>query len=120
LLTSAWFCRREYRGDPEQEYFADDVTESLTTRLSGAFVLARNTAFAYKGKTADVKKIGRDLIVSRLANRLGQELARAETARAERSANRDSMDHFFPRASVNTGSTGSWTKPILTSTAPSI
>jgi TolB-like protein len=53
-------------GDPEQEYFVDGVTESLTTDLSrirGSFVIARNTAFTYKGKSADVKKIGRDLSV---------------------------------------------------------
>jgi TolB-like protein/Tfp pilus assembly protein PilF len=53
-------------GDPEQEYFVDGVTESLTTDLSrirGSFVIARNTAFTYKGKSADVKKIGRDLNV---------------------------------------------------------
>ena len=40
-------------GDPEQEYFVDGVTESLTTdlsRVSGAFVIARNTAFTFKGK----------------------------------------------------------------------
>ena len=40
-------------GDPEQEYFADGVTESLTTdlsRIEGAFVIARNTAFTFKGK----------------------------------------------------------------------
>ncbi len=40
-------------GDPEQDYFVDGVTESLTTDLSrirGSFVIARNTAFAYKGK----------------------------------------------------------------------
>jgi TolB-like protein/class 3 adenylate cyclase len=135
-------------GDPEQEFFVDGVTESLTTdlsRISGAFVIARNTAFTYKGKAADVKQIGRDLnvryalegsvqrsgnrmrvnvqlidaeagthlwgerfdkpvadlfdmqdeIVSRLANQLGQELARAEARRAERSPKPDSMDHFF-------------------------
>ena len=51
-------------GDPEQEYFADGVTESLTTdlsRIAGAFVIARNTAFTYKGKPFDVKQIGREL-----------------------------------------------------------
>jgi TolB-like protein/thioredoxin-like negative regulator of GroEL len=51
-------------GDPEQEYFVDGVTESLTTdlsRISGAFVIARNTAFTYKG--GDVKQIGRELNV---------------------------------------------------------
>ena len=53
-------------GDPEQEHFADGVTESLTTDLSrirGAVVIARNTAFAYKGKPLDVKTIGRELDV---------------------------------------------------------
>ena len=53
-------------GDPEQEYFVDGVTESLTTDLSrmrGAFVIARNTAFTYKGKTIDVKTVGRELNV---------------------------------------------------------
>ena len=40
-------------GGPEQEYFVDGVTESLTTdlsRISGSFVIGRNTAFTYKGK----------------------------------------------------------------------
>ena len=53
-------------GDPEQEHFVDGVTESLTTDLSrirGAVVIARNTAFTYKGKPLDVKTIGRDLNV---------------------------------------------------------
>jgi TolB-like protein len=53
-------------GDPEQEYFVDGVTESLTTDLSrirGAFVIARNTAFTFKGKAIDVRKLGRELNV---------------------------------------------------------
>jgi TolB-like protein/class 3 adenylate cyclase len=53
-------------GDPEQEYFVDGVTESLTTdlsRITGSFVIARNTAFTYKGKPIDVKQIGRELNV---------------------------------------------------------
>ena len=53
-------------GDPEQDYFVDGVTESLTTdvsRISGSFVIARNTAFTYKGKPVDVKQIGRELNV---------------------------------------------------------
>ena len=135
-------------GDPEQDYFVDGVTESLTTdlsRISGAFVIGRTTAFTYKGKAVDLKQIGRELnvryvlegsvqragsrmrvnvqlieaetgahlwaerfdkpvadlfdmqdeIVSRLANRLGQELAAAEARRAERATNPDSMDHYF-------------------------
>ncbi|HEX4113747.1 MAG TPA: adenylate/guanylate cyclase domain-containing protein [Stellaceae bacterium] len=51
-------------GDAEQEYFVDGLTEDLTTELSrmpDAFVIARNTAFTYKGKAADVKQIGREL-----------------------------------------------------------
>jgi TolB-like protein/class 3 adenylate cyclase len=52
--------------DPEQDYFVDGVTESLTTDLSrihGSFVIARNTAFAYKGKLPDVRQIGSELNV---------------------------------------------------------
>ena len=53
-------------GGPEQEYFVDGVTESLTTdlsRISGSFVIGRNTAFTYKGKHVDLKQIGRNLNV---------------------------------------------------------
>jgi TolB-like protein/class 3 adenylate cyclase/Flp pilus assembly protein TadD len=53
-------------GDPEQDYFVDGVTESLTTDLSrirGSFVIARNTAFAYKGTSPDVRELGRELNV---------------------------------------------------------
>jgi TolB-like protein/Tfp pilus assembly protein PilF len=51
-------------GDPEQEYFVDGIIESLTTdlsRISGSFVIGRNTAFTYKGKHVDLKQIGREL-----------------------------------------------------------
>ncbi|MEH2489435.1 adenylate/guanylate cyclase domain-containing protein [Bradyrhizobium sp. AZCC 2230] len=50
--------------DPEQDYFVDGVTESLTTdlsRISGSFVIGRHTAFTYKGKAIDLKKVGREL-----------------------------------------------------------
>jgi adenylate cyclase len=50
--------------DPEQEYFADGITDDLTTdlsRISGSFVIARNTAFTYKGKSIDAKQVGREL-----------------------------------------------------------
>jgi adenylate cyclase len=50
--------------DPDQEYFADAITDDLTTdlsRIADSFVIARTTAFTYKGKAADVKQIGRDL-----------------------------------------------------------
>jgi adenylate cyclase len=50
--------------DPEQEYFADGITDDLTTdlsRIADSFVIARNTAFTYKGKSVDVKQIGHEL-----------------------------------------------------------
>ena len=53
-------------GDHKEEYFVDGITESLTTdlsRISGAFVIARNTAFAYKGESSNLRQIGRDLNV---------------------------------------------------------
>jgi adenylate cyclase len=51
-------------GDPAQDYFADGVTENLTTELSrikDSFVIARNTAFTYKGKSLDAKEIAKEL-----------------------------------------------------------
>ncbi len=54
-------------GDKEQDYFADGITDDLTTdlsHLSNSFVIARNTAFTYKGKVVDVKQIGRELGVT--------------------------------------------------------
>jgi TolB-like protein/class 3 adenylate cyclase len=50
--------------DPEQQYFADGITEDLTTDLSripDMFVISRNTAFTYQGKRVDTKQIGREL-----------------------------------------------------------
>jgi TolB-like protein/class 3 adenylate cyclase/Tfp pilus assembly protein PilF len=51
-------------GDPAQDYLVDALTDELTTslaRISGTFVIARNTAFTYKGKPVDAKAIGKDL-----------------------------------------------------------
>jgi TolB-like protein len=51
-------------GDKGQDYFADGVTDDLTTDLSripDSFVIARNTAFTYKGKPVNAKEIGREL-----------------------------------------------------------
>ena len=51
-------------GDPGQDYFADGITENLTTDLSrirNSFVIARNTAFTFKGKNIDAKEIGKEL-----------------------------------------------------------
>jgi TolB-like protein/class 3 adenylate cyclase/Flp pilus assembly protein TadD len=80
-------------GDPEQDYFVDGVTESLTTdlsRISNSFVIGRHTAFTYKGKAVDLKQIGRELnvryvlegSVQRSSNRLrvNVQLIDAETA----------------------------------------
>jgi TolB-like protein/DNA-binding winged helix-turn-helix (wHTH) protein len=55
-----------FGSDPEQDYFVDGVTESLTTdlsRISGSFVIGRHTAFTCRGKAADLKRIGRELNV---------------------------------------------------------
>lgn len=51
-------------GDANQDYFADGITENLTARLSrlrGSFVIARNTAFTFKGKNVDAREIGKEL-----------------------------------------------------------
>ena len=51
-------------GDPAQDYLADALTDELTTalaRIPDSFVIARNTAFTYKGKPVDAKAIGKDL-----------------------------------------------------------
>jgi adenylate cyclase len=51
-------------GDPEQEYFAEGITEDLTTalsRTSSLFVISRNSAFTYKGKTFKIEDVGREL-----------------------------------------------------------
>jgi adenylate cyclase len=54
-------------GDPEQEYFSDGITEDIITdlsKVSGLFVVARNTAFTYKGKTVNVKEVSQELGVT--------------------------------------------------------
>jgi TolB-like protein/class 3 adenylate cyclase/Tfp pilus assembly protein PilF len=51
-------------GDPDQEYFADGVVEDIITALSRAkslFVIARNSSFSYKGKSHDIRQVGREL-----------------------------------------------------------
>jgi adenylate cyclase len=51
-------------GDPEQEYFVDGLVEDIITALSrfrSLFVIARNSSFAYKGKSPDVRQVGREL-----------------------------------------------------------
>src|SRR5881392_638488 len=54
-------------GDPEQEYFSDGITEDIITdlsRVSGLFVVARNTVFTYKGKTVEVPEVAKRLGVN--------------------------------------------------------
>jgi TolB-like protein len=67
--------------DPDQEYFADGITDDLTTdlsRISGSFVIARTTAFTYRGKPIDVKQIGRELgvryVLEGSVRRTGEEI----------------------------------------------
>jgi TolB-like protein/class 3 adenylate cyclase/cytochrome c-type biogenesis protein CcmH/NrfG len=51
-------------GDPEQEYFADGMVEDIITAMSrtkALFVIARNSSFAYKGKSPDIRQVGREL-----------------------------------------------------------
>jgi adenylate cyclase len=51
-------------GDPEQEYFADGMVEDIITALSrfkSLFVIARNSSFSYKGKSPDIRQVGREL-----------------------------------------------------------
>jgi TolB-like protein/class 3 adenylate cyclase len=50
--------------DPEQEYFADGIVEDIITALSrfkALFVIARNSSFVYKGRSPDIRQVGRDL-----------------------------------------------------------
>jgi len=67
--------------DPEQEYFVDGITDDITSdlsRLSGSFVIARNTAFTYKSKQVDAKQIGHELgvyyILEGSVRRVGDEV----------------------------------------------
>ena len=81
-------------GDPGQEYFADGIAEDITTalaRLRGFFVIARGSAFSYKGRAISVTQIGRELGVRYVLEgsvrragdrvRIGVQLADAETGR---------------------------------------
>ncbi len=67
--------------DADQEYFADAITDDLTTdlsRIGDSFVISRTTAFTYKGKPIDVKQIGRDLgvryVLEGSVRRLGEQV----------------------------------------------
>ena len=54
-------------GDSEQEYFSDGISEDITTdlsKISALGVVARNTAFTFKGRSVDVEEVARKLEVS--------------------------------------------------------
>lgn len=78
--------------DPGHDYFVDGITEDLTTelsRLAGSFVIAHNTAFTFKGKSVDVKRVARELGIRYVVEgnvrkagqrvRVGVQLINAET-----------------------------------------
>jgi adenylate cyclase len=114
-------------GDPEQEYFADGVTEDVITALSrfrSLFVIARNSSFSYKGTSTDVRQVARDLgvryvlegSVRRQANqiRITAQLIDGETGKhfwAER-YNRELQDIFSVQDEV--------TDEIVVAIAPEI
>jgi adenylate cyclase len=96
--------------EQEQEHFVNGVTESLTTDLSrirGAFVSARNTAFVYRGKPLDAKTIGRELNVSATSSRAA--FSAAGTACASMSSS------STPRRAIISGPSGSTSRSPISS-----
>src|SRR4030095_12053802 len=107
--------------DPEQEYFVDGLAEDLITDLSkvpGLFVISRHSAFAYKGKSIDIRQVAKDLGVRFIVEgsvrraaariRINVQLIDAEDGThllAER-VDRDLADLFFLRGEAR-GSRGS-------------
>ena len=114
-------------GDPEQEYFADGISEDIITELSrfhSIFVIARNSSFTYRGQAIDVRKVAKDLgvryvlegSVRRAGNkiRVTAQLVDAATARhvwAER-YDRDLVDLFAVQDEI--------TRSIIGAIAPGI
>ena len=97
-------------GDPEHEHFVDGVTESLTTDLSrirGAIVIARNTAFTYKGKPLDAKTIGCELNVRYV---LEGSVQRGRTAYASMCSS------LMPKPAIISGPSGSISPSSIFST----
>jgi TolB-like protein/class 3 adenylate cyclase/Tfp pilus assembly protein PilF len=73
-------------GDPEQEYFADGITDDLTTDLShlaDSFVISRGTAFTYQGKPVEAKQIGHDLGVRYVLEGSVREVGQTITVNAQ-------------------------------------
>jgi adenylate cyclase len=87
--------------DPEQDYFADGITTDLTTdiaQMSGAFVIGRGTAFAYKNRQVDLKTLGKDLgirwAVQGAVQRAGDQI-RMNVSLADLSTGRDVWSDRF-------------------------
>jgi adenylate cyclase len=115
-------------GNPEQEYFADGITEDIITLLAGwrAFpVIARNSTFTYKGKAVDIKKVGEELGVRYVLEgsvrksgrrvRVTAQLIRADTGHhimAER-CDRDLTDLFELQDEIVTAIAGAIEPEIL-------
>jgi TolB-like protein len=88
-------------GDPEQEYFADGIAEDIITALShcnALFVIARNSSFTYKGKTVDVRQVGRELgvryVLEGSVRRSGARLRVTGQLNEAESGNHMWADHF--------------------------
>ena len=117
-------------GDKEQDYFADGITDDLTTDLShlrDSFVIARGTAFTFKGKPIDAKQIGRELgvryalegSVRRLGEKVGvnAQLVSAETgaqvwatgSRASAASSASCRSKSSPASPIRLAS--SWSRP---------
>jgi adenylate cyclase len=80
--------------DPEQDYFADGITEDILTRLStfsDLRVIARNSTFRYEGKAADVREVGQELSARYALE--GQRAAGGEPTASDRAASRDRRRH---------------------------
>ena len=72
-------------GDPEQEYFSDGITEDIITdlsKISALFVVARNTAFTFKGRPINLQEAGRELGVHFLLEGSKERLGRPSEYRA--------------------------------------
>jgi hypothetical protein len=78
--------------DPEQQYFADGITEDLTTdlsRIADMFVISRNTAFTYRNKPVETRQIGRELNVRYVLEKVAPAHDRPLPASAARPRLRD-------------------------------
>ncbi len=100
-------------GDPEQEHFADGVVEALTAALSRIrpfFIIARNSAFAYKGRALNAREIGRELGVAYVLE--GSVQRRRGAGAHYRAADRDRGRRTFMGGKIRRRARLSWTNGI--------